>query len=114
MCSYYPDEKRVEFLGQSDIIKSFPIEYKGKAVTFSLRISNNFHYSIKGSAETESALILEFDETDDFKFFYELYYLILHFFSFVCNRQNIALDSATLLGKSTYMDRSWPDGREMG
>jgi hypothetical protein len=105
MCSYYPEERRVEFLGSPRIITSFPFEYKGRSVTFSLKLTNNYKFGNRSLAETESQLTLEFDETDDLEFLQALYYLVLDFFSFLCNRQNIALDSAVLVGK--YLRKSY-------
>lgn len=112
MCNYYPEESRVEFLGSPRIITSFPFEYKGRIVTFSLKLSYTYKFGIQSLAKTESQLTLEFDETDDLEFFEALYYLVQEFFSFLCNRQNLAIDSAILVGKHLRKGYKGPEGGE--
>lgn len=113
MCNYFPEDSTVIFLGSPEIIKSFSFEYKGRTVNLSLKLSNTYKVGIKSHAETESLLVFEFDETDELDFFLELYYLVHNVFSFLCNRHNIALDSATLIGKSLHKGYKRPDGTEI-
>jgi len=46
--------------------------------------------------ETKTRLVLKFTETNDFGFFMGLYTIVHNFFSFIYNRRNISLCSATL------------------
>jgi hypothetical protein len=113
MCNFYPKESRVEFLGSPKIITSFPFEFKGRNVTFSLKLFNNYEFGISSLAQTESQLTLEFDETDDLEFFQALYFLVQQFFSFLCNRQNIAINSAVLVGKRLQIGYKDSEGKEI-
>ena len=92
------DGGSVEFLRNPEIITSFPFEFKGRTVNLLLRLSSDYKSGAKMHAETESQLVLEFNETDELDFFYELYCRIQFVFSFLCNRQNIALDGPPVLG----------------
>lgn len=113
MCNYFPEDSRVEFLGGPEIITSFPFEYKGRTVNLMLKLSNTYKFGIRSHAETESLLVFEFYETDELDFFLELYYLVQFVFSFLCNRQNIALDNAVLTGKSLRKGYKRLDGTEI-
>lgn len=113
MCNYYYEDKHVEFIGSPEVIKCFKFDYKGRAVTLTLKLFNSLKVSNKCHAETESRLVFEFDETDDYSFFLDLYYLVHSFFSFLCNRQNIALERAVLIGKSMCKGYTRPDGTDI-
>lgn len=84
---------------QEDEIEKFDFEFKGKNISFILKISTNQLNNQKCTIETESSLILKFEDTDDLEFILELYYKIRGFFTFICNRQNININGATLYGK---------------
>lgn len=113
MCIPGQDGRSVEFLGNPEIITSFPFEFKGRTVNLLLRLSSDYKSGAKVHAETESQLVFEFDETDELDFFYELYCRIQFVFSFLCNRQNIALDGAALIGKRLRKVYSRQDGAKM-
>ncbi|MGG1515534.1 HEPN domain-containing protein [Paenibacillus oryzisoli] len=113
MCIYYPEENRVEFFRSPKIITSFKFKFMGRNITFSLKLINSYEFGIGSLAKTESQLTLEFDETDDLEFFRSLYYLIQHFFSFICNRQNIAINSAILVGDFQRIGYKDSEGKEI-
>jgi len=100
ICNFDLEEKRLEFMGSPIVLKSFTFEYRGRIVSFSLVISSAYNLGKKSIAETESHLILEFDGTDDLEFLGALYFLIHNLFSFLCNRQNIGINSVNLRGKN--------------
>ncbi|MGI6214920.1 MAG: HEPN domain-containing protein [Christensenellales bacterium] len=102
MCKYFPEDSHFEFVGSPEIIMSFNFEYKGKNVTLMLKLTSVGKLSNKCHAETNSSLVFKFVETDDYDFFLALYHLVHSFFSFLCNRQNIALERAILIGKSKH------------
>ena len=110
---YFPEECRVEFLRKPEIIASFPFEYKGRTVNLILKLSSTYKINVKSYSETVSLLIFEFDETDNLDFILELYHLVQSIFSFMCNRQNIALDSAVLIGKSQRNTNKRSNGTEI-
>lgn len=100
MCTLNHEESRVQFSRDPDIITKFSFEFKGRTVIFSLRLTSVTKISgIRSLAETKSEIRFEFDETGDMEFFQALHYLVQNIFSFVCNRQNIAIDSAVLMGR---------------
>ncbi|UKS29988.1 hypothetical protein LOZ80_14040 [Paenibacillus sp. HWE-109] len=110
MCKYSPKDRHVEFSGSSDIITSFPFKYKGRTVTFSLKLSSSYQFSNRCLAETVSHLTLEFDETDDLEFIQSLYYLVQNLFSFLSNRKNISINNAVLVGKRLRIGCVDPQG----
>ena len=78
---------------------SFEIKYCGTVVSVSFDIKMICHSSNKTTAETISEVSIKFPETKDFEYLLNLYFSAKAFFSFICNRQNIGLRSATLIGK---------------
>ncbi len=96
MCNYFSENRNLEFIGKPKIIKSFNFKYKGRSVTLTLKLTTDYKLSNKWRAETDSILVFEFAETDDYNFFLDLYRLVHSLFSFLCNRQNISLEKAFL------------------
>lgn len=78
---------------------SFEIKYCDTVVSVSFDIKMECHSSNKTIAETISEVSIKFPETKDFEYLINLYFSARAFFSFICNRQNIGLRSATLIGK---------------
>jgi hypothetical protein len=80
------------------LIKEFNFEFKGKSVRFNLGFGstskNNCCYTVT------SFLNLYFDETNDFEWMYDLYWLIFKVFAFIFNRTNLSLNCATIHGKN--------------
>lgn len=53
------------------------------------------------AANAYSELSLSFNQTKDYYYLRTLFACIMDTFSFICNRQNLTLESATLVGKSS-------------
>ena len=113
MCNYFQEDGHVEFQVTPEILKSFSFEYKGRTVNLILKLTNAYKFGVSSHAETKSQLVFEFDETDDLDFFLDLYCLVQFLFSFLCNRQNVALDRAILIGKYLCEGYKGPDGTEI-
>lgn len=94
------DEETVTFDRAAEEIMSFGLELMGVKTDVSFRVSSNATYSTASSvvAKTVSEMIISFKATDDYEFFYALFLLVRDVFSFVCNRRNIKLESAELVG----------------
>lgn len=111
MCNNIREEEIIQFSDRSRVIKCFPFEYLERKATLKFEILCDCQGSVKIRAETVSRLTIEFDETDDLEYILSLYRLIKFFFSLVCNRQNIALESAVLFGIHRYnLSRKGPGG----
>lgn len=78
---------------------SFEIEYCDTVVSVSFDIKMNCRSSNKTTAETISEVAIRFPETKNWEYLINLYFSARAFFAFICNRQNIGLRSATLIGK---------------
>lgn len=91
-------EKEIVFSRAKDIIYNFEIDFRGKKINVSFEAKINEKSNCQVKAETLSELTLKFPETNDINFLIELYIRTRNFFSFICNRQNIALRDALLIG----------------
>lgn len=84
------------------------IRYKETDVKVALRTFTSINYEVKAVAETKTNLVLTFPGTTDFDYISGLYNSVKAFFAFICNRQNIALHHAMLIG--TYVGKQIKDG----
>lgn len=100
-------EKEIIFSRIKDCVYNFDIQYRDSVVSVSFNRKINGHCNVKAEAETISEVILSFTETDDLEYLTDMYFSARMFFSFVCNRQNISLRSATLIG--TYPKKTIKD-----
>lgn len=110
MCAVAP-ENNITFIRQPEIIENFVFRYKEVAVSFSLRLYSTARLSNKSIAETKSELLLEFEETTNIEFLLGLFHIIHDLFSFICNRQNISLDSAVIIGTRTHKELITSNGK---
>lgn len=81
-----------------DAIYSFDINYRDAIISVSFDRRAEAHSNVKTTAETISEVVLRFPETDDLEYINDLYITVRSFFAFICNRQNIGLRSAILIG----------------
>lgn len=94
----------------NDIIYDFDIKFRDSIVLVSFNRSAEMHKDMrtKALAETKSEVILKFPETDDQEYLIELYSATRRFFSFVCNRRNIGLRDASIIGN--YPSKNYKNG----
>lgn len=93
-------KKSIEF-SISPAIHPFTFSYRGKNIEVSFCTK---YRSVKtpGLADAKlpfSVMILSFPPTGDFEFLCGLYNVVRNFFSFICNRQNIGMHYAVLIGE---------------
>ena len=69
-----------------------------------LVIYSNGNYGVfsAASAKTISEIRISFEPTDDYEFFYKLFLIVSDIFSFICNRRNLTLESADILGSFEF------------
>ena len=77
---------------------TFDFKYHDTDVTISFVTKMDGHSGVKTTAETISEVALTFPETSDLEYLRGLYEVARCFFAFVCNRQNIGLRSAVIIG----------------
>ena len=77
---------------------SFDFVYHDTEVTISFNAKMDGHSNVKTTVETISEVVLVFPATDDLEFLCGLYDTVRCFFSFLCNRKNIGLRNAVLVG----------------
>ncbi len=84
----------------TDELLSFDLKLGNIDATVRLVIYSNGVYGpfASSTAQTISEIRMGFAPTDDYEFFYKLFLLVVDTFSFVCNRRNLTLDCAELLG----------------
>ncbi len=82
-----------------EILCSFGFKYHGVDATISFIAKMDGRSGVKTTAETISEVAILFPATDDLDFICGLYDVVRCFFSFVCNRQNIGLRNAVLIGE---------------
>lgn len=97
------NDKQIVLLREKDQIYYFDIIFKGTKIDISFEAKIKATSNIKVNAETYSELTLKFPKTSDIDFLIEVYIRTRNFFAFVCNRQNIALRDAMLVG--SYMGK---------
>lgn len=100
-------DEQVVFSREKKTVCSFSFRYHDTDVTISFVTKMNGRSGVKAIAETISEVLLAFPETDDLEYIRGLYELTRCFFSFVCNRWNIGLRSAVLVG--TYPTKRLKD-----
>ena len=92
------DEKQIVFSRELNHIYQFDICFKGIKIEISFDEKVNAKSQYEVTAKTISELTLKFPETKDMDFIIDLYIRTRNFFCFICNRQNIALRNAILIG----------------
>ena len=97
------EEKQIVFSKGKDQIYNFEIDFKGEKIDVSFDVRTKANSNYQATAETFSELTLKFPETNDMDFLIDLYIRTRNFFAFVCNRMNIALRDAMLIG--SYMGK---------
>lgn len=102
-------DKQVVFSREKKTLCSFDFRYHDTDVNISFVTKIDCHSRVKTTAETISEISLVFPETDDLEFVGGLYEVVRCFFSFVCNRRNIGLRSAVLVG--AYPIKRIEDGK---
>ena len=96
-------DKQIVLSREKDQIYNFDIIFKGAKIDISFETKTKAISNCQVNAETYSELTLKFPKTSDIDFLIELYIRTRNFFAFVCNRQNIALRDAILIG--SYMGK---------
>lgn len=81
-----------------ETLYTFDFKYHDTDVTTSFIAKMDGHSGVKTTAETISEVALTFPETSDLEYLRGLYEVVRCFFAFVCNRQNIGLRNAVLIG----------------
>lgn len=90
-------------------IYNFSIKFRGKILTVFFTNKMKAQSNVKTKAETISEIAVIFPETSDIEYIIDIYYAVRNFFVFVCNRHNIGLREATLIGK--YTKRTCENGK---
>lgn len=96
---------------QKDQIYNFDIIFKDVKINVSFEAKAKADSTCRLNAETYSELTLKFPKTNDIDFLIELYIRTRNFFCFVCNRQNIALRDAVLIG--SYIGKDIDENRKI-
>lgn len=73
--------------------------YEEKKITIKLRNYGIINKGLEFQMNSVSELVIDFEETQEIHFLYDLFKVIHSLFSFICGRKNIALDCALLKGK---------------
>lgn len=96
---------KAEFIGAPICSLDGIIRYSGTDINVRVISFSDTRLETKHSvsANTRTSLVLSFPETSDFSYFLNLYQSVKALFAFICNRQNIALHSATLIGTCTVV-----------
>ena len=81
-----------------DSLHNFDIEYRDTVVSVSFNTKISAIAKVKLTAETISEVTLKFNETDKIEYLIGLYIFARNFFAFICNRQNIGLRYAVIIG----------------
>lgn len=89
----------------------FDFEYRGTKVLMALRIYSTGTAGVKCTAETKSDLQLQFPKTDNIDYMVGLYQVVRDLFTFLCNRQNINLDKATIVGEKIVPHAAHSNGK---
>lgn len=92
-------DKEIVFSRAKESFHCFNIKYRDTDVSVSFEAKINFNVGLRAVAETISELILQFPETNDLDYLRGLYEVARSFFVFICNRQNIGLRKAILIGE---------------
>lgn len=92
-------EGEIVFSRAKDTFYCFDIKYRDTDVSVAFEAKINCTSGVRAVAETISEVVLRFPETDDLEYLQGLYGAARSFFVFICNRQNIGLRSATIIGE---------------
>lgn len=95
-------DENVSFPRKTNTVRQFNVICNGICISVSFRCGATINIGAKAHADTFSEVRLSFPETESYDFLEELYMSVRSFFAFICNRQNIGLRNAKLIG-------SWPD-----
>lgn len=82
----------------ADPVSSFDIKYRGATISVAFIRASEAQVNVNTTATTFSEILLRFPETDDLEYITDLYFTVRGFFEFICNRKNIGLRSAVLVG----------------
>ena len=85
------------------------MNYRDAIVSVSFYRGAEAFFSVKATAETVSEVSIKFPETGDLEYISDLYLSVRGFFSFICNRQNIGLRNAMLIGR--YPTKTLKEGK---
>jgi hypothetical protein len=92
-------------------LAEFVFYYLGHQIKFSLRIYAEGKCGTRSTAMTKTELLLKFEKTGDLDFFVNLFGLVSDAFCFICNRRNITLEGATLVGERLQKYPLHKDGK---
>ena len=95
------ENKELVFSREKHFIYQFDIMFRNEMISvyFTNKMSGLYSVKAKAKAETISEITINFPETSDMEYIIDIYYAVRNFFTFVCNRQNIGLIDATLIGE---------------
>lgn len=102
-------EDKWSFSRAKDVVLEFSIKYRDTDVSVTFETKASCNAGMRVIAETLSDVVLCFPETDDLDYLQGLYEAARAFFVFICNRKNIGLRNATLIGE--YPTKRLHDGR---
>ena len=104
-----PVEEDIVFSRHKDAVYVFDVNYRDAIVSVSFYRGAEAFFSVKATAETVSEVSIKFPETGDLEYISDLYLSVRGFFSFICNRQNIGLRNAMLIGR--YPTKTLKEGK---
>lgn len=90
-------------------IKSFDIDFKGRPIHISFKITPEMHIGKTAELSTKTTLEINFEKNADYDFIYDLYHLVQGLFSFIYNRRNLWFTSISING--SYSQKSLPKER---
>lgn len=102
------EDSTIEFSLPCQKVFSFDVKFRDTDISVSLCYGAEAQANVNVTARTISEVSLQFPETDNLEYICDIYLATRSFFVFVCNRQNIGLRNATLLG--TYSKKTIIDG----
>ncbi len=89
----------------------FDFTYQGTKVSLTFRIYSTGTAGVKCTAVTKSELQLQFTKTDNADYLVGLYRVVYDVFTFLCNRQNVSFDTATLIGEKLVSHPVFSEGK---
>lgn len=117
---FIPSAKACTYSENSMMFSQMPIElckfefgYRSTRVSMTLRIYSAVTAGLKCTAETKSELQLQFTKTDNIDYLVGLYHVVRDIFTFLCNRQNISFDRATIMGEKIVHHPAHSNGKTM-
>lgn len=103
------ENKELVFSREKHFVYQFDIMFRNEMISVYFTNKMSGLYGVKAKAETISEITINFPETSDMEYIIDLYYAVRNFFTFVCNRQNIGLRDATLIGE--YPKKTTENGK---